>query len=53
MQIDAFVGSVANGVNPSSEFSAGSLIVVDRQRINSTSFVFYAADPALLAVSTS
>ena len=52
MQIDVLVGSVANGLNSSSGFSAGSLIIVDRQRIKGTSFVFSAADPALLVVST-
>ncbi len=47
------VGSVANGLNSSGGFCAGSRIVVDHQRINGTSFVFSAAVPALLAVSAS
>jgi serine palmitoyltransferase len=47
------VGSVANGLNSSGGFCAGSHIVVDHQRINGTSFVFSAAVPALLAVSAS
>ncbi|KAN0139453.1 Pyridoxal phosphate-dependent transferase [Lactarius tabidus] len=52
-QIDMIVGSVANGLNSSGGFCAGSHIVVDHQRINGTSFVFSAAVPALLAVSAS
>jgi serine palmitoyltransferase len=47
------VGLVANGLNSSGGFCAGSHIVVDHQRINGTSFVFSAAVPALLAVSAS
>jgi len=35
MQIDMLVGSVANGLNSSGGFCAGSRIVVDHQRINS------------------
>ena len=50
-QIDMIIGSVANGLNSSGGFCAGSRIVVDHQRINGTSFVFSAAVPALLAVS--
>ena len=46
-------GSVANVLNSSGGFCAGSRIVVDHQRINGTSFVFSAAVPALLAVSAS
>ncbi|KAN0139450.1 Pyridoxal phosphate-dependent transferase [Lactarius tabidus] len=52
-QIDMIVGSVANGLNSSGGFCAGSHIVVDHQRINGTSFVSSAAVPALLAVSAS
>ena len=52
-QIYMLVGSVANGLNSSGGFCAGSHIVVDHQRINGTSFVFSAAVPALLAVSAS
>ena len=47
------LGSVANGLNSSGGFCAGSRIVVNHQRINGTSFVFSAAVPALLAVSAS
>jgi serine palmitoyltransferase len=47
------LGSVANGLNSSGGFCAGSRHVVDHQRINGTSFVFSAAVPALLAVSAS
>jgi serine palmitoyltransferase len=47
------IGSVANGLNSSGGFCAGSRIMVDHQRINGTSFVFSAAVPALLAVSAS
>ncbi|TDL27943.1 serine palmitoyltransferase [Rickenella mellea] len=52
-QVDMLVGSVANGLNSSGGFCAGSKVVVDHQRINGTSFVFSAAMPALLAVSAS
>ncbi|KAH9018644.1 serine palmitoyltransferase [Lactarius pseudohatsudake] len=52
-QIDMIIGSVANGLSSSGVFCAGSRIVVDHQHINSTSFVFSAAVPALLAVSAS
>jgi serine palmitoyltransferase len=52
-QIDMLLGSIANGLNSGGGFCAGSLIVVDHQRINGTSFVFSAALPALLAVSAS
>ncbi|KAH9060257.1 serine palmitoyltransferase [Lactarius vividus] len=52
-QIDMIIGSVSNGLNLSGGFCAGSRIVVDHQHINSTSFVFSAAVPALLAVSAS
>ncbi|KAH9060253.1 serine palmitoyltransferase [Lactarius vividus] len=52
-QIDTIIGSVANGLKSLGGFCAGSRIVVDHQHINSTSFVFSAAVPALLAVSAS
>ena len=39
------IGSVANGLNSSGGFCVGSRIVVDRQRINGTSFVFSTAVP--------
>ncbi|KAH9032096.1 serine palmitoyltransferase [Lactarius hengduanensis] len=52
-QIDMIIGSVANTLNSSGGFCVGSRIVVDHQHINSTSFVFSAAVPALLAVSAS
>ncbi|KAI0265363.1 serine palmitoyltransferase [Gloeopeniophorella convolvens] len=45
--------SLANGLNSSGGFCAGSRVVVDHQRINGLSFVFSAAVPALLAVSAS
>ena len=44
---------MANGLCATGGFCAGSKVVVDHQRINSTSFVFSAAMPALLAVSAS
>jgi serine palmitoyltransferase len=47
------VGSVTNGLKASGGFSAGWRIVVDHQPINSTSFVFSAADPARFTVSAS
>ena len=40
-QIDRLIGSVANGLNSSSRFFPGSHLVLDRQRINGTSFVFF------------
>ncbi|KAH9164367.1 serine palmitoyltransferase [Lactarius sanguifluus] len=52
-RIDMIVGSVANGLNSSGGFCAGSRIVVDHQHSNGTSFVFSAAVPALLAASAS
>ncbi|KAH9029582.1 serine palmitoyltransferase [Lactarius pseudohatsudake] len=52
-QIDMIIGSVANTLNSSGGFCAGSRIVVDHQHINNTSFVFSAVVPALLAVSAS
>jgi len=52
-QIDMLLGSLANGLNSSGGFCAGSRHVVEHQRINGTSFVFSAALPALLAVSAS
>ncbi|KAI0062481.1 serine palmitoyltransferase [Artomyces pyxidatus] len=52
-QVDMLIGSVANGLNSSGGFCAGSRIVIDHQRINGTSFVFSASVPALLAVSAS
>ncbi|KAH9060255.1 pyridoxal phosphate-dependent transferase [Lactarius vividus] len=52
-QIDMIIGSVANGLNSSGGFCAGSRIVVDHQHSNSTSFVFSAVVPALLAVYAS
>ncbi|KAH8988178.1 serine palmitoyltransferase [Lactarius hatsudake] len=52
-QIDMITRSVATGLNSSGGFCAGSRIIVDHQHINSTSFVFSAAVPALLAASAS
>ncbi|KAI9439806.1 serine palmitoyltransferase [Lactarius indigo] len=52
-QIDMIIGSVANSLNSSGGFCAGSRIIVDHQRSNGTSFVFSAAIPALQAVSAS
>ena len=52
-QIDRLVGPVANGLNSSGGFCAGSHIVVDHQHLNGTSFVFSAAVVALLAISAS
>ncbi|KAH9026578.1 hypothetical protein EDB85DRAFT_1893296 [Lactarius pseudohatsudake] len=44
-QIDMIVGLVANGPNVSGGFCAGSHIVVDHQRINGTTFVFFRRGP--------
>ncbi|KAH9044009.1 hypothetical protein EDB84DRAFT_1638129 [Lactarius hengduanensis] len=52
-QIDMIIGSVPTRADSLDGFCAGSLIVVDHQHINSTSFVFFAAVPALLMVSAS
>ena len=52
-QIDMLIGSVANGLDSSDGFYAGSRTIVDHQRINGTLFVFSAAAPALLAASAS
>ncbi|KAH9029593.1 pyridoxal phosphate-dependent transferase [Lactarius pseudohatsudake] len=52
-QIDVNIALVANGPNSSGGFCAGSCVVVDYQHITSTSFVFSAVVPALLAVSAS
>ncbi|KAI0316890.1 serine palmitoyltransferase [Amylostereum chailletii] len=52
-QVDMLVGSVANGLNSSGGFCAGTKTVVEHQRINGTAFVFSAAGPALQAVSAS
>jgi 7-keto-8-aminopelargonate synthetase-like enzyme len=52
-QIDMIVGSVANGLNSSGGFCAGSHSIVDHQCINGTSFVFSAVVTALLVVSAS
>jgi serine palmitoyltransferase len=52
-EVDILVGSVANTLNSSGGFCAGSRIVTEHQRINGTSFVFSAAGPPLLAVSAS
>ncbi|KAH9021684.1 pyridoxal phosphate-dependent transferase [Lactarius deliciosus] len=52
-KIDMIVGSVANGINSSGGFCAGSRIVVDHQCINGTSSVFSAAVPALPVASAS
>ncbi|KAH9020371.1 hypothetical protein EDB84DRAFT_1515334, partial [Lactarius hengduanensis] len=49
-QIDMIIGSVANGrAELIRRFYAGSRIVVDHQRINDTSPVFFAAVPAVTA----
>ncbi|KAI9438087.1 hypothetical protein H4582DRAFT_1952629 [Lactarius indigo] len=47
------IGSVANGLNSSGGFCAGSRIVVDHQHINRMSFVFSAAVPARVVASAS
>ena len=53
IQIDMLTGPVANNLNSLGGFCTGSRhgIVMDHQRINSTSFAFSAVVPALLAVS--
>ena len=53
MQIDMLIGSVTNSLNSSGRFCTRSHIVVDHQCINSTSFVFSAVVPALLADTAS
>ncbi|KAH9032102.1 serine palmitoyltransferase [Lactarius hengduanensis] len=52
-EIDMIVGSLANDLNSSGGFCAGSRIVVDHQRINGTSFIFSEAFPVGPVVSAS
>ncbi|EGO01287.1 hypothetical protein SERLA73DRAFT_179434 [Serpula lacrymans var. lacrymans S7.3] len=52
-QIDMLIGSVANGLCSGGGFCAGSMNVVDHQRINAPSFVYSASMPALLATTAS
>lgn len=47
------LGSCSTGLGAGGGFCAGSLNVIDHQRINGPSFVFSASMPALLAVSAS
>ena len=51
--VDMIVGSLANAFCSAGGFCAGSSVVTEHQRINGTSFVFSAAMPPLLAVSSS
>jgi len=50
--VDMIVGSCANAFGSAGGFCAGSTIIVDHQRINAAAYVFSAALPALLAVSS-
>ncbi|KIJ43906.1 hypothetical protein M422DRAFT_30722 [Sphaerobolus stellatus SS14] len=52
-EVDLLVGSLANAFCAAGGFCAGSIHVVNHQRINGTSFVFSASMPASLAVSSS
>lgn len=51
--VDMLVGSLAHGICSGGGFCAGSPEVVDHQRISSSAYVFSAALPAMLAVTTS
>ena len=53
IQIDTLLGSVVHGVEPSGGYCAASRAVVGLQWINSTTFVFSAAVPALPTISAS
>jgi serine palmitoyltransferase len=51
--VEMLVGSLAHGICSGGGFCAGSPEVVDHQRISSSAYVFSAALPAMLAVTTS
>ncbi|KAL7414875.1 serine palmitoyltransferase [Mrakia frigida] len=52
-EVDMLVGSMARGLNAGGGFCSGSLVVTEHQRINSATFVFSAALPAMLATTAS
>ncbi|KAG8769096.1 serine palmitoyltransferase component, partial [Serendipita sp. 397] len=52
-EVDMIIGSLANTMSSAGGFCAGSKVMCEHQRINSTSFVFSAALPALLATAAS
>jgi serine palmitoyltransferase len=51
--VEMLVGSCAHGLCSGGGFCAGSPEVIDHQRISSSAYVFSAALPAMLAVTTS
>lgn len=50
-RVDMIIGSLANTMSSAGGFCAGSTVMCEHQRINSTSFVFSAALPGLLATA--
>ncbi|KAG1148078.1 hypothetical protein G6F37_003625 [Rhizopus arrhizus] len=52
-EIDMIVGSLANALCGSGGFCAGSVEVIDHQRLSGSAYCFSASMPAMLAVSAS
>ncbi|KAI9255282.1 pyridoxal phosphate-dependent transferase [Sporodiniella umbellata] len=52
-EIDMIVGSLANAICGSGGFCAGSVEVIDHQRLSGSAYCFSASMPAMLAVSAS
>ncbi|KAL1924534.1 uncharacterized protein VTP21DRAFT_4188 [Calcarisporiella thermophila] len=52
-EVDMIVGSMCNAFGSSGGFCAGNTEIVDHQRLSGNAYVFSAALPAMLAVSTS
>ncbi|EIE76471.1 hypothetical protein RO3G_01175 [Rhizopus delemar RA 99-880] len=52
-EVDMIVGSLANALCGSGGFCAGSVEVVDHQRLSGSAYCFSASMPAMLAVSAS
>ncbi|OBZ82580.1 Serine palmitoyltransferase 1 [Choanephora cucurbitarum] len=52
-EVDMIVGSLANALCGSGGFCAGSIEVIDHQRLSGSAYCFSASMPAMLAVSAS
>ncbi|KAI0048661.1 serine palmitoyltransferase [Auriscalpium vulgare] len=52
-EVDMLMGSVANTLNASGGFCAGSSFIINHQRVNGPAFIFSATGPALHATSAS
>ncbi|KAI7902791.1 pyridoxal phosphate-dependent transferase [Cokeromyces recurvatus] len=52
-EVDIIVGSMANALCSSGGFCAGSVAIVDHQRLSGLAYCFSASIPAMLAVSSS